>query len=70
MFIVLTILGILPEMRHLGHIGQLVILVGLEQDTVTCAYDVPLHVTHGRVASAQHQRIIALQEQKERKRER
>lgn len=48
-------------MRHLGHVGQLVVLVGLEQDAVTRAYDIPAHVMHGRVASAQHQRIIALQ---------
>lgn len=51
-------------MRHLGHIGQLVVLVGLEQDAVTRAYDIPAHVMHGRVAGAQHQRIIALQRQR------
>lgn len=51
-------------MRHLGHIGQLVVLVGLEQNAVPRAYDIPAHVMHGRVAGAQHQRIIALQRQR------
>lgn len=56
-------------MRHLGHIGQLVVLVGLQQDTVARAYDVPLHMPHGRIAGAQHQRIIALEIVRESERE-